>query len=589
MSVKSVPDSFLIHSDMEIVYANPTFRSLMGAKSREHFIGTSLTDLVIPDHRSSLRKQVTRIERGDALTLGLSVELQTASDQPQRAILVSSLIEWEDSERVQTSVFPIGDLESESRRLLYDRAMDEAPVGITISDPSRRDNPLIYANDRFHELTGYPPDEILGQNCRFLQGEATREEPVARMRDAIEAEEPVTVELRNYRKDGSMFWNRVRLVPIRSDSGTVTNWLGYQQDVTAEKRYEQDLSLFKQQAEGSDKAILITDPEGTIEYVNPAFEEMTGYTAAEATGANPRILKSGQQDETFYAELWEQITAGEVWEAELTNRTKHGEYFEVRQKIIPVTDENGEITHFVAIEQDVTEKVITTQKLGVLNRVLRHNLRNALNVIDGHATLLADGELDSEARQTSVTAIRDQAASMQTIAEKTAEIRSVWDPGETHERWDLLDVASLVESYRRRHPDVEFACSIVDDEHVQIRNAALFKKAIDEAVTNAIDHADRSPAEVTITVHRDPDADQLRITVADNGPGIPETERRVIEAGEETPLDHSLGIGLWLMEWITTTLGGELTITDNEPRGSAVTFRLPVADSDDARSPNDDR
>jgi len=84
------------------------------------------------------------------------------------------------------------------------------------------------------------------------------------MREAIDAEEPVTVELRNYRKDGSMFWNRVTITPIRSESGTVANWLGYQQDITAEKEYQQDLSLFKQQAREADKAIFITDPEGTI-------------------------------------------------------------------------------------------------------------------------------------------------------------------------------------------------------------------------------------------------------------------------------------------------------------------------------------
>ncbi|WP_280535971.1 PAS domain-containing protein [Halopenitus sp. POP-27] len=579
MGTEPSPDSFLIHSGLEIAYASPGFCTLVGAESRAQLVGTTLTDLVTSDSRSPLREQAARIEANDASTLGLTVDLHTDTDQPQRAILVSSLVEWDDTERVQTSVFPITGVDTESRRLLYDQAMDEAPVGITISDPSRPDNPLIHVNDGFRELTGYPQDEVLGQNCRFLQGEATREEPVARMRDAIDAEEPVTVELRNYRKDGSMFWNRVTLVPIRDDAGSVRNWLGYQQDVTAEKRYEQDLSLFKGQVEGSDKAILITDPEGTIDYVNPAFERLTGYTAAEATGLNPRILKSGQQDDAFYAELWETITAGEVWEAELTNQTKQGELFEVKQKIIPVTNGHGEITHFVGIEQDVTERVLTTQTLDVLNRVMRHNLRNALNVIDGHAELLEDEGLDPETRRTSIAAIRDQTASMQETAEKTAKIRSIWDPAETPGTWDRLDMASLVETYQRQYPDADITCTCEGDGDVQVRNAELFKTAMDEAIVNAIEHTDHSPAEVTITVQRDPDADQLRIRVADNGPGIPDLERQVIESGEETPLDHSLGIGLWLLEWITTTLGGELTITDNEPRGSVVTFQMPIGGS----------
>ncbi|QZY01085.1 PAS domain S-box protein [Halobaculum rubrum] len=395
---------------MEIVYADPTFCTLVGAESREQLRGASLADIVVPEYCSSFREQVARVENEDAPVLGLAVEFRTATDQPQRGIVVSSLIEWDGSRHVRSTVLPTGVADSPASHLLHDRAMDEAPIGITISDPSQRDNPLIYVNDGFCEQTGYARDEILGRNCRFLQGDATHEDPVARMRAAIEAEEPVTVELRNYRKDGTMFWNRVTIVPIRSDAGTVTNYLGYQQDVTAEKRFEQDLTLFREQAKESEKAIFVTDPDGTIEYVNPAFERITGYSADEAIGLTPRILRSGHQDAAFYAELWDRITAGEIWEAELTNQTKHGELFEVRQKIVPVTDEHGTITQFVAIEQDITEQTLTTQTLDVLNRVLRHNLRNALNVIDGHAELLETEELDAEARQASIKTIRDQAA-----------------------------------------------------------------------------------------------------------------------------------------------------------------------------------
>ncbi|RAW45861.1 PAS domain-containing sensor histidine kinase [Halorubrum sp. 48-1-W] len=575
MSSETVPDVFLVHSGMEIGYANPAFHTLVGVDSEEQLVGTALTDFVTSDYHAPLREHVGRIEDGEAPTLGFTVEFRTSTEHPQRAILVSSSIEWEGTERVHTSVLPIAGRDPNGRRLLYDRAMDEAPIGITIADPSQPGNPLVYVNDGFVELTGYPREETLGRNCRFLQGEDTREEPVARMREAIDAEEPVAVELRNYRRDGSMFWNRVTVVPIRNESGAVTNWLGYHHDVTAEKRYEQDLSLFKRQAEATDKAVLITDPEGTIEYVNPAFERLTGYTAVEATGRDPSILNSDQQDEEFYTELWEQITAGEVWEAELTNRSKHGELFEVEQKIVPVTDENGEITHFVGIEQDVTDRMLTTQTLDVLNRVLRHNLRNSLNVIDGYADLLEDEELDREARRTAIAAIREQAESMTTIAEKTAEIRDVWDRSDADRGWGRLDVESLVETYRRQYPDAEVTGTIEGGE-IRVRNVELFKKAIDEAVENAIDHNDRSPPEVAIAVRREPDANQLRITVADNGPGIPELERQAIESGEETALSHGLGIDLWVMKWVSTMLGGELTFSDNEPRGSVVTFLLPI-------------
>ncbi|MEF8777358.1 MAG: PAS domain-containing protein [Natronomonas sp.] len=116
------------------------------------------------------------------------------------------------------------------------RTMNEAPIGIVITDPSREDNPMIYVNDHFVEMTGYPRSEALDRNCRFLQGEDTREESVEKLRRAIDTGEPTTVELRNYRKDGELFWNRVTISPLRNASGEIAHWAGFQEDIT---RYEQ--------------------------------------------------------------------------------------------------------------------------------------------------------------------------------------------------------------------------------------------------------------------------------------------------------------------------------------------------------------
>lgn len=579
MASDGVPDSFLIHSGMEISYADSVFCTLLGAESQEELVGLSLTDIVKPEYHAALSEQVTRIENEDETVLGLAVDLQIPADQSQRVIIVNSLIQWDGTQQVQASVLPIAEPDSAVGRLLRSTAMDESPFGITISDPSQPDNPLVYVNDGFCELTGYPRDEVLGQNCRFLQGDSTREEPVAQMRTAIESEEPVTVELRNYRNDGTMFWNRVTVVPIRFESGTVTSYLGYQEDVTAKKRFEQDLTLFKAQAKGSEKAIFITDSDGTIEYVNPVFEQMTGYTASEANGRNPRMLRSGQQDDAFYADLWEQITANEVWEAELTNQTKQGELFEVKQKIIPVTDMDGNITQFVGIEEDISEKLLTRQKLDVLNRVVRHNLRNSLSAIDGHADLLASEEMDAEAREASIEAIRNQATSMHEIAATVDALREVFAiTDDDDQTWNRLDIETLIEAYRRQYGDAEITTQFGSDAVIYVRNVDLFEQALDEAVENAVKHSEQSPPDVSITINRDSDANQVYISVADNGPGIPDIERSVIESEEETQLQHGLGIGLWKMNWVVTTLGGKLTIADNEPRGSVVTFQLPSVD-----------
>jgi len=125
--------------------------------------------------------------------------------------------------------------EDEVDAFLKEKAMDEAPVGITISGPADDDVPMIYANEGFEGITGYPVDEVLGRNCRFLQGEETEKEPVRRMREAIEAGESISVELRNYRKDGTDFWNEVLISPIKDENGDVTNFVGFQQTYRSER------------------------------------------------------------------------------------------------------------------------------------------------------------------------------------------------------------------------------------------------------------------------------------------------------------------------------------------------------------------
>jgi PAS domain S-box-containing protein len=122
---------------------------------------------------------------------------------------------------------------------IKDRAIDEAQAGITLADATQPDEPLVYVNQGFEEITGYDASSATGRNCRFLQGERTDPEAVATLRNHIDAYEPVSVELVNYRNDGTPFWNHVRITPVRDETGAVTHLLGIQNDVTEQKRWEQ--------------------------------------------------------------------------------------------------------------------------------------------------------------------------------------------------------------------------------------------------------------------------------------------------------------------------------------------------------------
>jgi len=120
-------------------------------------------------------------------------------------------------------------------------ALDNAPIGITMTDPAQEDNPLVFVNEHFCAQTGYTEEEVLGRNCRLLQGEETDPEPVAQLREGIEAKEPVTTELRNYRKDGTAFWNELLIAPISLGDGRGERYVGFQRDVTERVNRKREL------------------------------------------------------------------------------------------------------------------------------------------------------------------------------------------------------------------------------------------------------------------------------------------------------------------------------------------------------------
>ena len=143
---------------------------------------------------------------------------------------------------------------------------------------------------------------------------------------------------------------------IRDASGRIIRSIGMVQDITERKQVEEERRKLLVAVEQSPTTIVITDVNGAIEYVNPRFSELTGYSAEEALGQNPRILKSGLTPRSVYASLWKTIGAGETWRGEFCNRKRSGELYWESASISPITRENGQITHFLAVKQDITEQ-----------------------------------------------------------------------------------------------------------------------------------------------------------------------------------------------------------------------------------------
>lgn len=175
-----------------------------------------------------------------------------------------------------------------------------------------------------------------------------------------------------------------RFYPVKdSRNGEISGVtiLGF--DITERKRRELELNKLLLSVENSPMSIVITDTEGRIEYVNPAFCAITGYSREEALGENPRILKSGEHDEQFYQDMWKTIRSGNTWRGEIHNRKKNGDLYWEQAAIAPVQDEKGNIKNYVAVKEDITQKKDLERLKSDVNRIMRHDLKSPLNGIIG--------------------------------------------------------------------------------------------------------------------------------------------------------------------------------------------------------------
>jgi PAS domain S-box-containing protein len=210
-------------------------------------------------------------------------------------------------------------------------------------------------NPAFTRITGYAPEEAIGGNPRMLKSGKHEPALYVDLWATIKAGKDWRGELVNQRKDGSLYTAETTIAPVREAAGT-TRFVAIAQDVTARLQADERLRLQAAALGAADNAVMITDREGKIAWVNQAFSRLTGWSEEQCGGKTPRILKSGGHDRQFYEDLWRTILGGDVWRREMINRRKGGEPYIEDQTITPVRDRAGEITHFVAIKIDIGER-----------------------------------------------------------------------------------------------------------------------------------------------------------------------------------------------------------------------------------------
>jgi PAS domain S-box-containing protein len=429
---------------------------------------------------------------------------------------------------------------------------------------------ITYVSPSMEQVGGREAAAVVGTDALGLVHPADRE----RVADVIEPlfdapgrkSEPVEYRLR--RPDGGWTWvESVASTP--TDRTLIDGTLLNTRNVTERKEREVQLRKLEEAIAQTGAAVYMTDTDGVIEYVNPAFEDLTGYASEVAVGETPAILNADEHDEAYYRDLWETIGHGEVWEETIVDRRRSGEKYTAIQTIGPITDADGSIIGYVAIQNDVTDSLLDEQRVGVLNRLLRHNLRNGLNIVQGHVEYVADRTTDDDTRRALRTA-SERCDRLLAESEKARRFQRLLNA----ERYTDRPVAEVVDHLHagtRRLGGT--AVEVTADSNLEGSVLSVVEQAVLELVENAIQHTDED-ASVCVEV-RLTDEDDVAFVVSDTGPGLPPMERRVLEGGSETPLEHSQGLGLWLTHWLVQIAGGSIDFGDNDPGGTVISVRVP--------------
>ena len=339
---------------------------------------------------------------------------------------------------------------------------------------------------------------------------------------------------------------------------------------------DQSIAAYKQRAQlrqirdqHAGHGVLIADTDGTIEYVNEGFESQSGYTSEEVVGTNPRILKSGEHDEAFYEELWNTITAGDVWDGTVINSRKDGNRYVIEQTIAPVEGPNGEITQFIAVNHEITElreleESLRQQReqLDVLNRVLRHDIRNDINVVVAWGEMLED-DVTANGQEKLNRILR----AGRHVVELTNVARDLSETIHGDGMPDLKPISlrqilsEELEKRRETFSNTDITMSDPPDQRTHVLANELLSSVFRNLVNNAVQHNHTAQPKVIISVE---EADEsVRIRVADNGPGISDdVKESLFREGKKGLESGGTGMGLFLVDSLVESYGGNVWIED---------------------------
>ncbi|MEN8213217.1 MAG: PAS domain S-box protein [Pseudomonadota bacterium] len=484
----------------------------------------------------------------------------------------------------------------------YERHFRQTMENINLAAVAlNRDGRITFCNNYFLHITGWRRDEVIG--CKWVDKFVTGEnkDAVSSIIQSMDGKEqfPSHLELLVKTRSGEprlITWDNSLSLDSRGDVIGVT---GIGKDITEIRRSEAELLKLYQAVEQSPSIVIITDTQGNIEYVNPKFTEVSGYSAEEVIGKNPRILKSGETTADEYSDLWKTVTRGGEWRGEFHNRRKNGELCWESAAISAIRNSEGEITNLLALKEDITEKKRMAAEIESQNRelarsetmaamgrmasMIAHDLRNPLSSVKMTLQILEkkpEQEISAETRELCHISLEQ----IRYMEEILSDMLSYSRPDALKPEWISIDkVIDMAISLSMRRQE-EQRVQLHTDYHAGLptlyADATKLRQVFSNLIANALQATGESTdprVNIEAMVELGLEGTSIRVDICDNGCGISDADRDSIFEPFYTTRAKGTGLGLAIVKRILDQHRATITVTDNTPHGSCITVILPVS------------
>ncbi len=592
-----------LSSDAIFLDVNPAWSRIVGY-SRDEVLGKWFGELLHPDDKLRFRDYFEKMKIEGRLSdlqlkmkrkdgTYITVEYEGCMRYDVEGNPVQTYCSFQD---ITQQLKAIEALRQSEKR--FDLAMTATNDGLFDWDMEAN---TLYFSPAWKKMLGYEQNEL--PNTRKMWESLIRAED--RPHVTLLFEEMIDNQRTSFKCEYKMLHKNKHWVTVLSrakviydKSGKPVRLIGTHVDISEQKANEEELRKFRKVIEQNSAIVVITDVTGGIEYVNPKFEQVTGYSQQEVIGKNPRILNARQLDFHHYQDLWETILSGETWHGELCNKTKSGEIYWEDAIISPIRDEGGTITHFVAVKEDITERKQLWDELvrakeqaeesdklkSAFLANMSHEIRTPMNGILGFADLLKQPDLSQESMLRFVSVIQKSGKRLLSIINDLIDISKL-ESGQMKVTFSFVNVNEvLTHLYTFFEPETkERNLTLRSYMPLPDKKAVIYTdiEKLYAVLTNLIKNAIKYTPKGSISFGYAQQDEMIRFFVKDTGIGISEDRHAaVFERFVQADLSDSqgfegAGLGLAISKAYVEMMGGEIGVKSKPRKGSEFFFTLP--------------